>query len=189
MAKRKKTSKTKEKPIPFVPVSGLADSGARTATVTGALRQPNGVEAGRYDLIPGECVGALPSRIDDDLTFGDAVADAYLSLACGDLDGVHMLAAFIIQRRMGGLHRLAVHYARGALKYADRNWEKGLETGRIVDSLFRHAQKALRGDTDEDHDAAAVWNCFALTFTCTRINDGTFPPELATYPGLCQKGE
>lgn len=168
-----------------VQMSGLADSGERTATVTGALRQPNSPDAGRFDLIPGECVASLPTDVDTDGSFSAAIQDAYMGLSLGDLEHVRGLAAFIIFAKWGGsLRRLAVHYARGAIKYADRNWEKGLETGRIVDSLLRHADKALRGEMDEDHEAAVVWNAFALDFTLARLRDGTFPKELSTYPAF-----
>lgn len=187
----KKRSKKKDLPIAYRPLSpeqivnekamhGLADSGARTSTVTGALREPTTVDAGRYDLIPGECVGQLSRRLESVFDFEELQNAALALLADGDLSGVVELASHLVQR-MGGLHRLAVHYARGALKYADRNWEKGLETGRCVDSLMRHIDKARRGLTDEDHEAAVLWNCFALMFTEARLCDGRFPKELDTY--------
>lgn len=61
-----------------------------------------------------------------------------------------------------GLVRLAKWYELGALKYADRNWEKGLPISNCMNSLLRHATKYLMGMNDEDHLAAIVWNAFAI---------------------------
>ncbi|MCH7994117.1 MAG: hypothetical protein IIB57_06700, partial [Planctomycetes bacterium] len=36
-----------------------------------------------------------------------------------------------------GLHRLAMHYANGAKKYGDRNWEKGQPLNRYIESAER----------------------------------------------------
>jgi len=60
------------------------------------------------------------------------------------------------------IRRLAVHYERGAGKYPDRNWEKGMPWSRCTRSLLRHAFQWLAGDNSEDHLAAVVWNAFAL---------------------------
>ncbi len=61
-----------------------------------------------------------------------------------------------------GLMRLAAWYERGAEKYGDRNWEKGLPVSNCMNSLLRHAIKYLAGWDDEDHLAAIVWNAFAI---------------------------
>ena len=57
------------------------------------------------------------------------------------------------------LFRLARHYEAGAIKYDDRNWEKGIPISCFVDSAFRHLTKYLQGGcADEDHLAAVLWN-------------------------------
>jgi hypothetical protein len=59
------------------------------------------------------------------------------------------------------LKRWAIHMAKGALKYGDRNWEKatGLEEyKRFRESAFRHFVQWFMGDTDEDHAAAIFFN-------------------------------
>src|SRR5688500_10968468 len=53
-----------------------------------------------------------------------------------------------------GLKRLAVHYENGAIKYGDRNWEKGQPLSRYLDSAIRHLYCYLAGMRDEDHLAA-----------------------------------
>jgi len=54
--------------------------------------------------------------------------------------------------------RLAGVYERGAVKYEERNWEKGQPMMRYYDSAIRHLQKWLMGWEDEDHLAQAYWN-------------------------------
>jgi hypothetical protein len=82
----------------------------------------------------------------------------------------------------GPMHRLAVHYERGSRKYAKRNWEKGIETGRIMQSLLRHAFAYLAGGRGEDHLAAIAWNAFALMHHEDAIKAGALPAALDTLP-------
>lgn len=56
-------------------------------------------------------------------------------------------------------------YAAGAAKYGDNNWLRGQPQSAIVGSMLRHLTKLLRGDTDERHDLALVWNAIALQST------------------------
>lgn len=54
--------------------------------------------------------------------------------------------------------RLARHFEAGAVKYGDRNWEKGIPIHSFIDSAIRHTMKYLDGQKDEDHLCAAAWN-------------------------------
>jgi hypothetical protein len=56
--------------------------------------------------------------------------------------------------------------AKGAAKYDDWNWTKGIPTSRSLDSLERHVIAVKEGKTDEDHLAAIVAN--AMFIMCTR---------------------
>lgn len=47
---------------------------------------------------------------------------------------------------------------RGAVKYGDRNWEKGMPISVFLDSAIRHIFNYLEGEATEDHLAAARWN-------------------------------
>jgi len=58
--------------------------------------------------------------------------------------------------------RLGMHLARGAKKYAERNWEKGAKFSRFVASLKRHYTAYLRGDKDEDHLSAMAFNIMCI---------------------------
>ena len=53
-------------------------------------------------------------------------------------------------------------YTRGAEKYGDDNWRKGQPMKRTLASLFRHLFQWIKGDKDEDHGAAVVWNMLSL---------------------------
>ncbi len=56
------------------------------------------------------------------------------------------------------IHELALHCEAGALKYGERNCEKGIPISSLVDSAFRHLSKYMQGEIDEPHLRAAVWN-------------------------------
>ena len=60
------------------------------------------------------------------------------------------------------LRRIAVHYEKGALKYSDRNWEKGMPCSRFCNSALRHIFQWLQGDSSEDHLAAAAFNIMGI---------------------------
>ena len=63
------------------------------------------------------------------------------------------------------LMRLAKHYEKGAIKYKERNWEKGIPAHSYADSAMRHLVKYLDGWDDEDHLISAIWNLCGLAWT------------------------
>ncbi len=71
-----------------------------------------------------------------------------------------------------GLQRLAELYGKGALKYAERNWEKAEtleELNRFKASAWRHFFKYMRGDRDEDHMAATIFNLFGAEMVVEKL--------------------
>ena len=86
------------------------------------------------------------------------------------------------------LRRLAQHYENGAVKYGDRNWEKGQPLSRYLDSAMRHIQNLLELDKSEDHGSAVAWNAFAFVHTAEMIERGALPPELDDL-GFTSKGK
>lgn len=69
------------------------------------------------------------------------------------------------------IERVALHYARGAQKYAPDNWRKGTDEGalaRFRRSLTRHIFQWFRGETDEDHAAAITFNVWAVEINSSR---------------------
>jgi hypothetical protein len=67
------------------------------------------------------------------------------------------------------------HYEAGAEKYGENNWQKGLDVYSYIDSAARHYLKFLRGDKDEPHDRAFIWNILSAIWTCKN------KPELNGY--------
>lgn len=74
--------------------------------------------------------------------------------------------------------RLAQHFENGSAKYGDNNWRRGMPLSWFLDSAMRHLFKFMDGQQDEDHLAAAIWNCCCLLETETMIRAGILPKEL-----------
>lgn len=79
---------------------------------------------------------------------------------------------------VAALKRLAMLYARGAQKYGEGNFEKGMSFKRVLASLLRHVYAFVEGEVTEDHLAAVAWNAFALMFYQEQIKKGKLPAEL-----------
>jgi len=78
-------------------------------------------------------------------------------------------------RALGRVARVA---EKGAVKYGDRNWEKGMPEGRLLDSAFRHLFQYQSGMRDEDHLGQAVWNLLsAMEFQEANAVGVNLPPQ------------
>ena len=146
----------------------IKDSGARREFETGAVRDIQEGK-GRCDLMPLGVVGRTlnnptfsyickftitgdPRFMYDALTSSGVYHDAYTMML-----------------------EVSKHFEAGAKKYGEHNWQKGIPTHCYVDSAVRHYLKYLRGDTDEPHDRAFVWNILCCIWTCES------KPELNDY--------
>lgn len=72
------------------------------------------------------------------------------------------------------LTRLAELYTRGAVKYDEGNWRKAnseVEYKRFLASAWRHFIAFIRGDKDEDHGIAVVWNLFSYIWHTEHKNE------------------
>lgn len=58
--------------------------------------------------------------------------------------------------------RIAWVYTRGAERYGEHNWQKGMPYSRYIDSALRHIAAWIKGERDEDHLAMACWNLMAI---------------------------
>lgn len=85
------------------------------------------------------------------------------------------------------VERLAKLLERGAVKYDDRNWEKGMPLSVYMDSGMRHLFKFLEGQRDEDHLIAAIWNLQALLHIEEMINRGKLPKDLYDLPNYTKE--
>lgn len=153
----------------------IKDSGKRREFDTGAVRDIQEGK-GRCDLMPldvvADCIetasteDAVICHISRFQNFGvvyhlHLAIDAYLHIRKWD---VHTM-----------LLELSKHFEEGAKKYGEHNWQKGIPAHCYIDSAVRHYLKWSRGDTDEPHDRAFVWNIMCCIWTCTHI------PELNDY--------
>lgn len=86
------------------------------------------------------------------------------------------------------LRRDARHYENGAVKYGDRNWEKGQPVSRYLDSAMRHINEYRDGDVSEDHLAAARWNIACIMFNEEMILRGRMDGALHDMPDYSERG-
>jgi hypothetical protein len=80
------------------------------------------------------------------------------------------------------LKRLADIYEKGAIKYEDRNWEKGCPLSRFLDSALRHLVQFMAGVGDEDHLGQCIWNLVAIVHFEELIGAGLRPKGLDDLP-------
>ena len=76
------------------------------------------------------------------------------------------------------LIRVSKHYEKGAEKYGEHNWEKGIASSSFLDSAFRHLAKYADGWRDEDHLSAAAFNVLGLIY-----NEEKKRGDLLNVPG------
>lgn len=80
------------------------------------------------------------------------------------------------------IDELARHCEQGAIKYGERNCEKGIPVSSLIDSAFRHLSKYMQGMRDEEHLAAALWN---IAFA---VYHEKVTPEMQDIPTRMQGG-
>ena len=79
------------------------------------------------------------------------------------------------------LLEVSKHFEEGAAKYGENNWRKGIPESSYIDSAVRHYLKWLRGDDDERHDRAFVWNIMCLIWTHEHITTNPEMPERSVF--------
>lgn len=146
----------------------IKDSGERREFETGAVRDIQEGK-GRCDLMPLDVVAKLLSN--------PTLAYIYRFQIFGDSRALHkaLTSSGVYHNLHTMLLEVSKHFEEGAKKYGEHNWQKGIPTHCYVDSAVRHYLKYLRGDTDEPHDRAFVWNILCCIWTCEN------KPELNDY--------
>ena len=141
----------------------IKDSGDRTEFSTGAVRDMREGK-GRCDLMPlrvmAKCYSLFADGDEDDESivrvfnyiadFQDTNDTMYLVKALDYFQGYKGWSEMFLE--------VAKHFEEGAKKYGENNWQKGIPVKCYIDSAVRHYLKWLRGDKDEPHDRAFVWN-------------------------------
>lgn len=136
----------------------IKDSGKRTEFSTGAVRD---MHEGKGDcsLLPLAEVAYVISSptlayIEKFRRTGEK-EDLYNALSsCGFFDDYYTM--FL---------EVSIHFFEGSRKYSIDNWKLGIPLRSYVDSAVRHYLKHKRGDTDERHDRAFVWNILCAMWT------------------------
>ena len=138
----------------------IKDSGARRNFETGAVRDI-AEGKGRCDLLPLEIIG--------ELWYDQILTNVGMYIRLGDpkslKDAVEHFLEVVDWNYSTCLIEVSKHYEAGAKKYAERNWEKGIPLHCYIDSGVRHYLKYLRGDKDEPHDRAFIWNMLGALWT------------------------
>jgi hypothetical protein len=140
----------------------ILDSGSRAVFDTGATRDITEGK-GRPTLMPLKVVSRLLGKQTGDYIFQSIAAftetgeTRYLYAA---------LLKFVAVAYNGEPETMiletAIHFEEGAKKYGENNWQKGLPVNCYLDSAIRPYLKYRRGDKDEPHDRAFVWNLLCL---------------------------
>lgn len=128
----------------------IKDSGERRSFETGAVRDIQ-TGKGRPSLMPLDVVAVL---LDDNIP-------SFLEKFKSSMDTEYLyevLRIFSDGDISSMLLEVSKHFEEGAAKYGDNNWQKGIPVNCYLDSAIRHYLKWRRGDDDEPHDRAFVWN-------------------------------
>ena len=138
----------------------ILDSGARRDFGTGAVRDV-AEGKGRMDLTPLDVVAVLLDSIIID------TIDQYVRT--GDTNKLYLAIRFFINKEFPdtatAIMEVSKHYEEGCKKYGDRNWENGIPLHCYIDSGVRHLIKFYRGDKDENHNLAFLWNLMGAIWT------------------------
>lgn len=150
----------------------IKDSGTRRNFPTGAVRDIQDGK-GRCDLMPIMVIAKLLDR----LTGGDFVI-AGIARFAETKNTNHLyraLSAFSITAFNSSPETMILetskHFEDGARKYGEHNWQKGIPVNCYLDSAIRHYLKYRRGDTDEPHDRAFVWNIMCCIWEVDHHHD------------------
>lgn len=144
----------------------IEDSGERKEFKTGAVRDITKGK-GRCDLLPLDVVS-------DYLTFLDGKKPYTILAICGFvnsrnenclLEAMYLFMKELNLDRETAMLEVAIHFEEGATKYGERNWEAGIDIHCYIDSAVRHYLKWRRGDIDERHDRAVLWNLMCCRWT------------------------
>lgn len=145
----------------------LKDSGDRQQFNTGAVRDKTEGK-GRCDLVPLDVVARLFTRDTETDLVLYYINDYIRKGDTGNL--LNALRHFSAQHpKWPDMYTMileaSIQYKDGMQKYGERNWELGMPLHRYMDSGVRHYNKFLRGDKDEPHDRAFVWNILGAIWT------------------------
>lgn len=150
----------------------IQDSGARREFDSGAVRDIQEGK-GRMDLCPIDVFADILCDLEieplvPEIKYPRSYALSEIHSFMQDCQAFHLYNAIFsfIKLTESSIYDLFIevskHFEEGAKKYGEHNWEKGIPNHCYVDSALRHFFKYLRGDNDERHDRAFIWNILCL---------------------------
>lgn len=169
----------------------IKDSGERRTFESGAVRDCG--NKGRCDLLPLDVVGDFFG-----CTCGNSAKNSveiFKNIALFQESGLVEPLYEVLRLSSkeldfecfsGMFLEVARHFEDGCAKYGENNWQKGIPTKCYIDSAVRHLLKYLRGDADEPHNRAFVWNILCCIWTCIHkpeLNDYKVAVETTTADG------
>lgn len=151
----------------------IKDSGNRREFESGAVRDIQEGK-GRCDLLPLDVVGDWLHHC---LIGEEWIDDIFRQLELYQREGNSIYLEIVLSKAQNMFNEdlgtmlleVSKHFEEGAKKYGEYNWQKGIPTHCYIDSAVRHYLKYLRGDTDEQHDRAFVWNILCCIWTCIHL--------------------
>ena len=159
-------------------MSEIKDSGNRREFSTGAVRDM-AEGKGRCDLLPLDVIADLfveskcekYERVSIIIDYLNSALELWKGEAlCCDSNRMNYVVGYLYDALKEFLKQsdfadiptmvleLSIHFEQGANKYTEDNWKRGIPVNCYIDSAIRHYLKWLRGDIDERHDRAFVWN-------------------------------
>lgn len=141
----------------------IKDSGDRQSFKSGAVRDLSRGK-GRLDLVPLSVVAKLMK--DNVITY-----ISYFQATRQPKYLYQVLVETMQDDKPYLILELSKHFEKGAIKYDERNWEKGIPEDRYIDSGMRHYLKYLNGEEDEDHFVAFLWNIACLIWTVENLGE------------------
>jgi hypothetical protein len=166
----------------------IKDSGKRREFCSGAIRDIQEGK-GRCDLMPLDVLSKIYLDRSPHVGRGFVLACIHDFMSTDDIGHlIDAIECFLLNEASWGdrnwstmFLELSKHFEEGAKKYGENNWQKGIPTHCYIDSAVRHYLKYLRGDDDEPHDRAFVWNIVCCIWTCIH------KPELNDYKKEAEK--
>ena len=156
----------------------ILDSGNRRQFETGAVRDIQEGK-GRCDLLPLDVVAEYFNASSNCKEYSYVFDYINAFQTTGDTDSLIVVLGKFTEDHWGEgktmLLEVSKHFEEGTKKYGENNWQKGIPVRCYIDSAVRHYLKFLRGDKDEPHSRAFVWNILCAIWTCKH------KPELNEY--------
>lgn len=161
----------------------LKDGGTRREFESGAVRDICDGK-GRCDLLPLDVLSAIYRGRLGNVGASSILRYVYNFTASGDTNFLEeAIENFLcLDEPFGDTSwstlwlEVAKQFEDGCKKYGDNNWRKGIPVHCYIDSGVRHYLKWLRGDEDEPHHRAFVWNMLCCIWTCRHL------PEMIDLP-------